>query len=94
MWRGDVALGDPVVEDKPVVKPLAFGRVEEERLTFADPGGQAINRLAAIKYFLHHRGRLAHGRYRPGRQRNVFSVPGRRDHLRNSQVTPIEHDRH
>jgi hypothetical protein len=77
-----------------VVEPLAFGRVKQERLAFAHPGGETVNRLAAIKYFFHHRARLAHGGYRLGRQRNGFAVPGSRDDLRNSQVTSIQHDRH
>ncbi len=91
---GHVALGDPVVEDQPVVKPLAFGRVKQERLAFADPGGKTINRLAAIKYFFHHRARLAHRGNRRRLKRNGLSVPSSRDDLRNSQVTSIEHDRH
>jgi hypothetical protein len=36
-----------VVEHQALVEPLPFGRVEQVRLAFADPRGQAVNRLAA-----------------------------------------------
>jgi hypothetical protein len=36
-----------VVEHQAVVEPLPFGRVEQIRLAFADPRGQAVDRLAA-----------------------------------------------
>ena len=92
--RGRVTLGDPVVEDQAVVEPLAFGRVEQVRLTLADPRGQAVHRLAGGENILDDRAGLAHADDRLRRQRDGFTVPGGRHDLRNSQVTSIEADRH
>jgi hypothetical protein len=61
---------------------------------FPDPGGEAVYRLAFAEYFFHYGARLPHGGYRPGRQRDRLTMPRRRDHLSNSQVTSIEADRH
>jgi hypothetical protein len=83
-----------VVEHQAVVEPLPFGRVEQERLALPDAGGQAVDRLAPGHDLLHHDAGLPHGGDRLGGQRHGFAVPGGRDHLRNSQVTSVEHDRH
>jgi hypothetical protein len=92
--RGRVTLRDPVVEDQPLVEPLPFGGIEQVGLALADPGGQAIYRLAGAENLLHHLARLAHGGDGHGRQRDGRTMPGDRDDLRNSQVTSVKHDRH
>jgi len=92
--RGHVTLGDPVIEHQAVVEPLAFGRVEQVRLTLTDPCGQAVYRLAAGEDVLDDRAGDTHGSDRLRRQRDGFAVPGGRHDLRNSQVTSIQRDRH
>ena len=77
-----------------VVEPLPFGRVKQVRLAFADPRGQAVDRLAAGQDIGDDRARPAHGGDRLRRQRDRLAVPGSRHDLRNSQVTSIQRDRH
>jgi len=83
-----------VVQHQTLVKPLPFGRVEQERLALADAGGQAVDRRAGPQDVLDYRAGLTHGGDGLGSQPDGLAVPGGRHHLRNSQVTSIEHDRH
>ena len=92
--RGDVALGDAVVQHQPPVEPLPLRRVEGKRLAFADPSGQAIYRVAFAEHLFHYGARFPHGGYRRGRQRDRLTMSRHRHNLRNSQVTSIEADRH
>ena len=75
-----------------IVVPL--GRIEQVRLAFAHPRGQAVYRLAAGENVLDDRSGPAHGGERLRRQRDGFTMPRGRNDLRNSQVTSIKHDRH
>jgi hypothetical protein len=59
-----------------------------------DAGGQAVDGGAWAERAGDHGAGLAHGFQRRRGQRDGFAVPGGRDHLRNSQVTSVEHDRH
>jgi hypothetical protein len=83
-----------VVEHQAVVEPLPLGRIEQVRLAFADPRGQAVHRLAGGENVPDDRAGPVHSGDRLRRQRDRFAVPGHRHDLRNSQVTSIEADRH
>jgi hypothetical protein len=54
------------------------------------PGEQGLERLEAV----HGVAGVVDGGDRRGRQRGRFTMPSGRNHLRNSQVTSVEHDRH
>jgi hypothetical protein len=83
-----------VVQHQAVVELSTLRRVEQERLALADAGGKAVDGLLFAEDLLHHCPGLLHGFSRLRGQRDGLAVPGGRDHLRNSQVTSVEHDRH